>query len=133
MGTMDRTNKASPNNATIVHYGKDKIPPVPKEVEEQKQDIVKIQVASGPSTKDTPMLLYNSNRYYQTFIHPGMNGYKEIKNMIICNGGKGALGSSGGTKGYFFCLSNSTTADGDDDEGRFIHVNVSKMAPNQSW
>merc|ERR1711982_322777 len=114
---MDRTDKASPN-ATIVHYGKDKIPQT-AERPKKEQDIVKIQVASGPSTIDTPMLLYNYNRYYQTFIHPGMNGYKEIKNIIICNGGKGALGSSGGTKGYFFCLSsNTTTADGDDDEGR---------------
>ena len=98
------------------------------------EEIVKIQVAASlPGMEDTPMLLYNSNRTAKTFIHPCKDddddAYGKIRTLVQQQGVGGALGQSGGTKGYFY--SRITKRKNDQD---IISINIAAgLAPTQSW
>jgi len=94
-------------------------------------EIVKIQTATEiPGYGPTPMLLYNKDRSYKTFIHPcaGPNeDYNLIRQQIEAYGTGGML-SGGGKKGYFYARVSQS------DGKRIISVDVSTgMAPIQQW
>jgi len=76
------------------------------------REVFKIQLpALPPGMEDTPtvLLLYNANRSAKTFVHPPEaddkdddGGYAKIRKMIIDSGISGALGTTGGSKAYFY-------------------------------
>jgi len=108
----------------------------------ENREIVKIQVAAslpGMVNVKTPMLLYNANRSAKTFIHPieetentsnaDDSGYDKIHSFIREKGVGGALGSVGGTKGYFYCRISRRK-----NEQDIISIDVtSGLAHVQSW
>ena len=68
------------------------------------REIVKIQVAASPDDTPYPMLVYNADPSLKMFIHPDPqdDGYQKIWKWIVNEGSGGVLGSSGGTKAYFY-------------------------------
>jgi len=102
------------------------------------RDVFKIQMAApveGMDDVPTPMLLYNKDRTARTFLHPpgGSNdeeddGYHRIKRMIRDGGASGALGSSGGTKAYFYGFVSSNTSGPD-----VVSIDSSDLCPTQDW
>ncbi len=103
-------------------------------VDGDEREIVKIQMAApvpGEENKKFPMLLYNSSRTAQTFIHPGEDdehNYDKIRDLLISEGAKGVL-SQGGTKAYFYC--HITRRKGGKD---IVSIDVtSGLAPAQTW
>ena len=101
------------------------------------KEIVKIQTAAAiPGYGPTPMLLYNKDRTYKTFIHPPKDstssvedGYNLIRNKIDAFGVGGVL-NGGGKKGYFYARVSNKTIAGQS----IISVDVSTgMAPAQIW
>ncbi|OEU14270.1 hypothetical protein FRACYDRAFT_240804 [Fragilariopsis cylindrus CCMP1102] len=132
--------------------------------------IIKIQMAA-PLTNDEneisikhPMLLYDKERKYKTFIHPNStltststsdhnleeestnnnnkndsnnndDGYTKISNWINTNGIGGVLGSSGGTKAYFYSrLTEIETSSNGNGQQRILSIYVKELAPSkQEW
>jgi len=102
--------------------------------EQCDNEICKIQIAAPPPGMDPtkiPMLLYNSDRSARTFIHPvneseDDNGYSQIRTLIVDGGKDGALGGTGGKKGYFNCRILRKSKG-------IVSVDVSKMCPPQTW
>mmetsp|Transcript_29164 Transcript_29164/g.43354 ORF Transcript_29164/g.43354 Transcript_29164/m.43354 type:complete len:329 (-) Transcript_29164:128-1114(-) len=113
-------------------------PPPPAQTDELGRMVVKIQVAAaleGMEHIKTPMLLYNSDKSARTFIHPPSGdddddgGYDRIKTLIQNQGSGGALGKTGGTKGYFYSKITKRVEGND-----IISVDVaSGLAPMQVW
>ena len=104
--------------------------------EDQNVFIVKIQVAKDGVEEKAPMLLYNFDRTLKTFIHFDQQGiFETIQDKILNNGMEGALGKSGGTKGYFYAkkCSDDTKISNNIAVLRYISVNCTEMAPDQSW
>ena len=103
------------------------------------RDLFKIQVAQLPPGMEdvlTPMVLYNENRSASTFLHPPSpdqteeddGGYFKLKRMITEGGTKGAQGTAGGTKAYFWGKITQT--------GRgpnVVSIDTSELAPRQEW
>ena len=103
------------------------------------REIFKIQVPQLPPGMEdelTVMLLYNQDRSAKTFIHPPADneleddgGYAKIRQMIIESGKMGALGATGGQKGYFYgFISNTKTGP------NVVSIDLqSGLAPVQTW
>uniref|UniRef100_A0A6V0D7X3 Uncharacterized protein n=1 Tax=Pseudo-nitzschia australis TaxID=44445 RepID=A0A6V0D7X3_9STRA len=110
--------------------------------------VVKIQMAAPIDANDTakhPMLLYDKSRVYKTFVHPegamtmaattedasatkskrkDDDGYSKLAHWIRTQGIGGALGSTGGTKAYFY--GRLTKADG---HNKILSIYVKELAP----
>jgi hypothetical protein len=123
--------------------------------------IIKIQMAAPLSNEQEtiikhPMLLYDKERKYKTFIHPNStltsssvsnnnsdsnnidDGYTKISNWINTNGIGGVLGSSGGTKAYFYSRLTTTTPsetnNNNNQQLRILSIYVKELAPSkQEW
>jgi hypothetical protein len=140
--------------------------------------IIKIQMAAPLSNDENevvikhPMLLYDKERKYKTFIHPNStltsssssssgssdnnnssssssssndnndddDGYTRISNWINTNGIGGVLGSSGGTKAYFYSRltetsnGNSNSSGSSSSSQRILSIYVKEIAPSkQEW
>lgn len=111
---------------------------------EQSSDgkqVFKIQLpALPPGMEDMPtvMLLYNSDKSARTFLHPPSlegddeddGGYAKIRKLITDSGTGGALGATGGQKGYFYGFITKTKSGQPD----VVSVDVdSGLAPSQTW
>lgn len=98
--------------------------------QKDRREIVKIQVAASPDDTPYPMLMYNADRSLKTFIHfdPQDDGYHRIREWIVNEGSGGALGSSGGTKAYFYSRLTKRK-----NGANIISIDVSGLAPPQSW
>ena len=106
----------------------------------EDKEIFKIQLPAlpGPGMEDTPtvLLLYNSNRSAKTFVHPPKaddkdddGGYAKIRKMIIDSGISGALGTTGGSKAYFYGFITKTKSGPD-----VVSIDVdSGVVKDQSW
>ena len=110
--------------------------------------VVKIQMAAPIDANDTakhPMLLYDKSRAYKTFVHPegamtmaaatedapatkskrkDDDGYSRLAHWIRTQGIGGALGSTGGTKAYFY--GRLTKAD---EHNKILSIYVKELAP----
>ena len=103
------------------------------------REIFKIQLpALPPGMEDTQtvLLLYNTNRSAKTFVHPPKaddkdddGGYAKIRKMIIDSGISGALGTTGGSKAYFYGFITKTKSGPD-----VVSIDVdSGVVKDQTW
>jgi len=110
--------------------------------------IIKIQMAAPMNEHDTakhPMLLYDQSRTYKTFIHPDgilteegsataaspdapADGYSRLARWIRGQGVEGALGSTGGTKAYFYGRLTNASA----KANRILSIYVKSLAPPEA-
>jgi hypothetical protein len=108
--------------------------------------IVKIQMAAPLGEMDTvkhPMLLYDESRQVRTFVHyddtetdgtATNNGYLKIAKWIQNSGSDGVLGTTGGTKAYFYSrLTTPTKSASSGPMEDILSIYVEKLAPRQSW
>jgi hypothetical protein len=85
-----------------------------------------------------PMLLYNQNRLYKTFLHadpPNEESYHTIQQWIVKAGVGGALGQFGGTKAYFYSRisSSSSSSPSEQPAPNIISIRITELAPPQEW
>ncbi|KAL9187817.1 hypothetical protein ACHAXT_006195 [Thalassiosira profunda] len=103
------------------------------------KQIFKIQLPAlppGMEDAETVMLVYNADKSARTFIHPPSSsdgeqddgGYSKIRAMIKEAGTSGALGATGGQKGYFYGFITKTKSGPD-----AVSIDVTAMVPSQSW
>jgi len=121
-------NQQSPN----LSLEKTKTAASPPPQSEDTVFIVKIQVAAGGVEQNSPMLLYNCDRSLKTFIHfdeENPDVFNTLQHHIITKGMEGALGKSGGLKGYFFAKLEDVSRVGT----KYVSVNCAIMAPDQAW
>ncbi len=121
-------NQQSPNSS--LEKTKTAVSPPPES--EDTVFIVKIQVAAGGVEQNSPMLLYNCDRSLKTFIHfdeENPDVFNTLQHHIITKGMEGALGKSGGLKGYFFAKLEDVSRVGT----KYVSVNCAIMAPDQAW
>lgn len=120
-------------NQESVHSSSEKTKTAEEPISEaQGVFIVKIQVAMGGVEQKAPMLLYNYDRTIKTFIHfdeENPDFFNILQYNIVNKGVEGALGKSGGLKGYFYAKIEEASRVG----AKYLSVNCTNMAPDQTW
>ncbi|GBG31543.1 Hypothetical Protein FCC1311_077672 [Hondaea fermentalgiana] len=89
--------------------------------------ICKVQVAIG-APEDSPMLLYDKDRRKQTFLHPDMPGFAEVRAQVLkCTAEQGPEVGAKGPKAFFYAKQTRQTGK------QFLLINVQEPAPWQTW